>query len=50
VNEGKSLLLDTHAAVWITEDQPLGSMAVEAINAAHQAGQHGADNQVSGIS
>jgi PIN domain nuclease of toxin-antitoxin system len=38
MNEGKSLLLDTHAAVWITEDQPLGSAAVEAINAAHQAG------------
>jgi PIN domain nuclease of toxin-antitoxin system len=33
-----SLLLDTHAAVWITEDQPLASMAVEAIDAAYQTG------------
>jgi PIN domain nuclease of toxin-antitoxin system len=37
MNEHKSLLLDTHAAVWITEDQPLAATAVEAINAAHQA-------------
>jgi PIN domain nuclease of toxin-antitoxin system len=37
MNENKSLLLDTHAAVWITEDQPLTATAVEAINAAHQA-------------
>lgn len=32
------LLLDTHAAVWITEDHPLASTAVEAINAAYRAG------------
>ena len=32
------LLLDTHAAVWITEDQPLASGAVEAINATYRTG------------
>ncbi len=32
------LLLDTHAAVWITEDLPLAQEAVEVMNAAHQAG------------
>ena len=32
------LLLDTHAAVWITEDHPLASTAVEAIDAAYRAG------------
>ena len=32
------LLLDTHAAVWITEDYPLASAAVEAIDAAYRAG------------
>jgi PIN domain nuclease of toxin-antitoxin system len=37
MNENRSLLLDTHAAVWITEDQPLAATAVEAINAAHHA-------------
>ncbi len=31
------LLLDTHAAIWITEDQPLASVAVEAIDAAYRA-------------
>jgi PIN domain nuclease of toxin-antitoxin system len=31
------LLLDTHAAIWITEDQPLGPKAVEAMNSASQA-------------
>jgi PIN domain nuclease of toxin-antitoxin system len=38
MNESTSLLLDTHAAVWITDDQPIASTAVEAINAAYQAG------------
>jgi PIN domain nuclease of toxin-antitoxin system len=32
------LLLDTHAAIWITEDQPLAPVAVAAIDAAYQAG------------
>lgn len=32
------LLLDTHAAIWITEDQPIASGAVEAIDAAYRAG------------
>ena len=32
------LLLDTHAAVWITEDMPLAQEAVEAMNVAHEAG------------
>jgi PIN domain nuclease of toxin-antitoxin system len=31
------LLLDTHAAVWIVEDFPISTEAVEAINAAYQA-------------
>jgi PIN domain nuclease of toxin-antitoxin system len=30
------LLLDTHAAVWITEDQPLAKRAAEAIDAAYR--------------
>jgi PIN domain nuclease of toxin-antitoxin system len=38
MSEVPPLLLDTHAAIWITEDQPLASMAVEAINAAYRAG------------
>ncbi len=32
------LLLDTHAAIWITEDRPLASAAVAALDAAYQAG------------
>jgi PIN domain nuclease of toxin-antitoxin system len=32
------LLLDTHAAIWITEDQPLASTATKAIDAAYQTG------------
>jgi PIN domain nuclease of toxin-antitoxin system len=32
------LLLDTHAAIWITEDQPLAAAAVEAIDAAYRVG------------
>ena len=31
------LLLDTHAAVWITEDQPIAKGAVEALDAAYRA-------------
>jgi PIN domain nuclease of toxin-antitoxin system len=31
------LLLDTHAAIWITEELPLAKGAVEAIDAAYQA-------------
>ena len=38
MSEMPPLLLDTHAAIWITEDQPLASVAVEAFNAAHQTG------------
>jgi PIN domain nuclease of toxin-antitoxin system len=32
------LLLDTHTAIWLTENQPIASAAVEAIDAAYQAG------------
>ena len=32
------LLLDTHAAIWIAEDQPIAAAAVEAIDAAYRAG------------
>jgi PIN domain nuclease of toxin-antitoxin system len=32
------LLLDTHTAIWLTENQPIASTAVEAIDAAYQAG------------
>lgn len=38
MSELPPLLLDTHAAIWITEDQPLASLAVEAINAAYRGG------------
>jgi PIN domain nuclease of toxin-antitoxin system len=31
------LLLDTHAAIWITQNERLAPRAVEAMNAAHQA-------------
>lgn len=34
-----SLLLDTHAAIWVTDDQPLAAGAIEAINSAYQAGR-----------
>jgi PIN domain nuclease of toxin-antitoxin system len=33
-----SLLLDTHAAIWITEGLPVASAAIEAIDAAYRAG------------
>jgi len=32
------LLLDTHTAIWLTENQPIESTAVAAIDAAYQAG------------
>jgi PIN domain nuclease of toxin-antitoxin system len=32
------LLLDTHTAVWVVEDQPIATQAKEAIEAAHRAG------------
>jgi len=32
------LLLDTHAAIWITKNEPIADRAMEAMNAAHQAG------------
>jgi PIN domain nuclease of toxin-antitoxin system len=38
MSEMPPLLLDTHAAIWITEDQPIASGAVEAIDAAYRAG------------
>jgi PIN domain nuclease of toxin-antitoxin system len=38
MSEAPPLLLDTHAAVWITEDQPLAAAAVKAIDAAYHAG------------
>jgi PIN domain nuclease of toxin-antitoxin system len=38
MSELPPLLLDTHAAIWITEDQPLASVAVEAIDAAYRGG------------
>jgi PIN domain nuclease of toxin-antitoxin system len=38
MSETAPLLLDTHAAVWITEDQPHAAAAAEAIDAAYRAG------------
>jgi PIN domain nuclease of toxin-antitoxin system len=38
MNETPPLLLDTHAAIWITEDQPIASTAVKAIDTAYRAG------------
>lgn len=38
MTEISSLLLDTHAAIWITEDQPLASGAIEAIDTAYRTG------------
>jgi len=37
MSEVSALLLDTHAAIWIAEDQSLASSAVEAIDAAYRA-------------
>ena len=36
MTEKPSLLLDTHAAIWITEDEPLASGAIEAIDTAYR--------------
>src|SRR5882757_5381058 len=33
-----TLLLDTHTAIWLTENQPIASTAVEAIDALYQSG------------
>jgi PIN domain nuclease of toxin-antitoxin system len=33
-----TLLLDTHTAIWLTENQPIASTAVEAIDAVYQSG------------
>ena len=38
MGEAPSLLLDTHAAIWITEDQRIAPAAIEAIDAAYRAG------------
>jgi PIN domain nuclease of toxin-antitoxin system len=38
MTETAPLLLDTHAAVWITEGLPLAAGATEAIDAAYRAG------------
>jgi PIN domain nuclease of toxin-antitoxin system len=37
MSEAPSLLLDTHAAIWIVEGEQLASAAVEAIDAAYRA-------------
>jgi PIN domain nuclease of toxin-antitoxin system len=37
INEAMTLLLDTHAAIWIAEDRPLASGAVDAVDAAYRA-------------
>ncbi len=37
MSETPPLLLDTHAAIWIAEDQSLASGAVDAIDAAYRA-------------
>jgi len=38
MSEMPPLLLDTHAAIWIAEDQPIAAAAIEAIDAAYRAG------------
>jgi len=35
MSEAPSLLLDTHAAIWITEDQRIAPAAIEAIGRIH---------------
>lgn len=37
MNEPRPLLLDTHAAIWIVEDQPLAQPAIEAIDDAYRS-------------
>jgi PIN domain nuclease of toxin-antitoxin system len=38
MSDAQPILLDTHAAIWITEDQPLAKGAIEAVNAAYRTG------------
>jgi PIN domain nuclease of toxin-antitoxin system len=38
VSKPRPLLLDTHAAIWIVEDEPLADKAVEAIDNAYRLG------------
>jgi len=38
MTDSSPLLLDTHAAIWIVEEQPIASAALSAIDAAYQAG------------
>ena len=38
MSELSPLLLDTHAAIWITEDQAIASAAAQAIDAAYRKG------------
>lgn len=38
MSKASSLLLDTHAAIWITEDQPIAKQATDAIDAVYRAG------------
>jgi PIN domain nuclease of toxin-antitoxin system len=38
MSKTRPLLLDTHAAVWIAEDEPLADKAVEAIDNAYRSG------------
>jgi PIN domain nuclease of toxin-antitoxin system len=37
MNETRPLLLDTYAAIWVVEDQPLAAGAVEAIDSAYRS-------------
>src|SRR6201996_9657569 len=38
MSKAPPLLLDTHTAIWVTEDKPIASAATAAIDAAHQTG------------
>lgn len=38
MSEAPALLLDTHAAIWIAEDQPIAAAAAEAVDAAYRRG------------
>lgn len=38
MSKASALLLDTHAAIWITEDQPIAKQATDAIDAVYRAG------------
>lgn len=39
MSEAAPLLLDTHAAIWVVEDQPIATAAKEAIDDAYRAGR-----------